>query len=54
MEKNDPGAIIIPFSGSFEQTLVDLADEEARAAHCEEVKCQRYVWFLLGTAKLRF
>ncbi len=41
VDKNDPGATIIPFSGAFEQTLVDLPDEEARKAHCEENKCQR-------------
>merc|ERR1711894_492963 len=31
IDENDPGAILIPFSGCFEQTLVDLEPEERKA-----------------------
>jgi hypothetical protein len=41
VDKNDPGAMIIPFSGSFENTLMDLPDDEARKKHMEDNKCQR-------------
>ncbi|KAF4522854.1 hypothetical protein B566_EDAN008173 [Ephemera danica] len=35
VDKNDPGAIIIPFSGIFETKLLDM-DEDAKAAYCKE------------------
>ncbi len=41
VDKNDPGAIIIPFSGAFELSLLDLQTEEERKAYCEEHKCTR-------------
>jgi len=39
VDKNDPGAMVIPFSGSFEQKLMDMETEEERKAYCEETKC---------------
>jgi obg-like ATPase 1 len=39
VDKNDPGAMIIPFSGSFEQKLMDLETEEEKKAYLEETKC---------------
>merc|ERR1719468_203180 len=38
VDKNDPGAMIIPFSGAFEAKLIELSDEE-RKAYIEETKC---------------
>jgi obg-like ATPase 1 len=40
VDKNDPGAVIIPFSGAFENRLVEMGDEE-RKQHLEEVKATR-------------
>jgi len=40
VEKNDPGAVIIPFSGFFENRLLELSDEE-RKLYLEEVKATR-------------
>lgn len=37
IDKNDPGAIIIPFSGAFENRLLEMTDEE-RKLYLEEVK----------------
>ncbi|XP_066997861.1 obg-like ATPase 1 [Anabrus simplex] len=37
VDKNDPGSIIIPFSGMFENRLADM-DEAERARYLEEVK----------------
>lgn len=42
VDKNDPGAILIPFSGAFENKLVDMDDAE-RAKYLEEQKATRYV-----------
>lgn len=39
VDKNDPGAMVIPFSGAFESNLMDMASDEERAAYCEETKC---------------
>jgi len=39
VDKNDPGAMVIPFSGAFEQKLMDMETEEERKAYCEETKC---------------
>lgn len=39
IDKNDPGATCIPFSGTFEQKLMDMETDEERAAYCEETKC---------------
>ena len=41
VDKNDPGAMIIPFSGAFEAKFLEM-DEEARKAFCEETKCSRW------------
>lgn len=39
VDKNDQGAVIIPFSGAFEQTLAEKDDLE-RKEYEEEVKCK--------------
>jgi len=39
VDKNDPGAMVIPFSGVFEQKLMDMESEEEKKAFCEETKC---------------
>jgi len=39
VDKNDPGAMVVPFSGAFEQKLMDMETEEERKAYCEETKC---------------
>lgn len=38
VDKNDPGATVIPFSGAFEAKLMDKSEEEAKAFK-EETKC---------------
>jgi obg-like ATPase 1 len=40
VDKNDPGAVIIPFSGAFESRLLEMSDEE-RKQYLEEVKATR-------------
>lgn len=42
VDKNDPGAILIPFSGAFENKFLDMEDAE-RAKYVEEQKATRYV-----------
>jgi obg-like ATPase 1 len=37
VDANDPGAMIIPFSGAFELKLTEL-DEEAKKAYIDETK----------------
>lgn len=39
VDKNDPGATIIPFSGAFEQNLMEMESEEERKKYQEETKC---------------
>jgi len=39
VDKNDPGAMIVPFSGAFEQKLMDLETEEEKKAYVDETKC---------------
>ena len=39
VDKNDPGATIIPISGAFEQKLMEMESEEDRKAYIEETKC---------------
>lgn len=39
VDKNDPGASIIPFSGAFESKLVEMEDDVQRKAYQEEMKC---------------
>lgn len=39
VDKHDPGAMIIPFSGSFEQKLMELESEEEKKAYVDETKC---------------
>ena len=42
VDKNDSGAVIIPFSGAFELALTELQTEEERKKYCDEHNCQRY------------
>lgn len=39
VDKNDPGASIIPFSGAFEQRLSEFEQDAERKAYIEENKC---------------
>merc|ERR1711992_360325 len=39
VDKHDPGATIIPFSGAFEQKLMELESEDEKKAYIEETKC---------------
>merc|ERR1719219_1892269 len=39
VDKNDPGATIIPFSGAFEQKLMEMESEEDKKAYLAETKC---------------
>jgi len=39
VDKNDPGAMIIPFSGAFELKLQEMGDDDERKAYQEETKC---------------
>ncbi|MPC42886.1 Obg-like ATPase 1 [Portunus trituberculatus] len=40
IDKNDPGAILIPFSGAFELRMAEL-DEEERAKQLQELNTTR-------------
>lgn len=40
VDTNDPGAVIIPFSGVFENKLADMPPDE-RQAYLNEVKATR-------------
>lgn len=44
IDKNDPGALIIPFCGTFEHKLVEMEDAE-RAAYLKEQGTTRYALF---------
>merc|ERR1712051_1069259 len=39
VDKNDPGATIIPISGAFKQKLMELETEDEKKAYIEETKC---------------
>lgn len=39
LDANDPGATVIPFSGAFEQKLLDMETDEERKSYIEETKC---------------
>jgi len=39
VDKHDPGATIIPISGAFEQTYLELEDEEQKKKYLEDNKC---------------
>merc|ERR1719273_2972045 len=39
VDKNDPGALIIPISGACEQTIMEMESEEEKKAYLEETKC---------------
>lgn len=43
VDKNDPGAIIIPFSGVFENKIIEMEEPE-RNKYLEEVKATRLVF----------
>lgn len=40
VDKHDPGASIIPFSGKFEQNLAEFETDAERAEYIESNKCQ--------------
>lgn len=42
VDKNDPGAILIPFSGAFENKLLDMNEAE-RGKYLEEGKVTRWI-----------
>jgi len=42
VDKNDPGAILIPFSGIFENKILDM-DETDRSKYFEEQKVTRLI-----------
>lgn len=39
VDKNDPGATIIPFSGAWEHKIAEIEDETERQAYIDEHKC---------------
>lgn len=39
VDKNDPGAQIIPFSGAYENKLVEIEDESERKKYIEDNNC---------------
>merc|ERR1712183_1176582 len=39
VDKHDPGAMIIPFSGAFVQKIAEKEEESDRKAYQEETKC---------------
>lgn len=41
VDAHDPGALVIPLSGSLESKLLDMEEEE-RDKYCEELKTQRW------------
>lgn len=41
VDKNDPGATIIPFSGAFEQKLLEIEDPVLRKKFLEEQNVTR-------------
>lgn len=45
VDKNDPGAIIIPFSGVFENKIIEMEEPE-RKKYLEDVQATRLVYFL--------
>lgn len=49
VDKNDPGASIIPFSGAFEQKLSDFETDQEREAYSEEQKCHTILEKIITT-----
>ena len=41
IDAHDPGAMIIPFSASFELALLEMGSDEEREAYCKEKGTQR-------------
>lgn len=39
VDKNDPGSVIIPFSGAYETKLTEFESDDERKAYIEEMKC---------------
>lgn len=50
VDKNDPGAIIIPFSGVFENKIIEMEEPE-RKKYMEEVQATRLVFFHIKNHK---
>lgn len=50
VDKNDPGAVLIPFSGVFENKILDM-DEAERAKYFEEHKVTRLVSLPASTVR---
>jgi len=46
VDKNDPGAMIIPFSGTFESKIFDMNEEEKRS-FLKEQNATRYTLFAI-------
>lgn len=46
VDKNDPGAIIIPFSGVFENKIIEMEEPE-RNKYLEDVQATRLVFIIL-------
>lgn len=44
VDKNDPGATIIPFSGAFEHKLLEFEDPVLRKKYLEDNNATRYVY----------
>ena len=42
VDKHDPGATIIPISGAFEQTYIEIEGEDEKKKYLEDNKCARY------------
>lgn len=45
VDKNDPGAIIIPFSGVFENKIIEMEEPE-RNKYLQEVHATRFFFYL--------
>jgi len=43
IDKNDPGAIIIPFSGVFENKIIEMEEPE-RQKYMDEVQATRFIF----------
>ena len=48
VDKHDPGATIIPISGAFEQTYIEIEGKDEKKKFLEDNKCARY-----GTISLK-
>lgn len=48
VDKHDPGGLIIPFSGVFENKIINM-DENEKKAYLEEHKTTRYYLIVFST-----